>query len=145
QAYRVFAVALVAMALAVSATLYARAIGGRGPAVAPWNARYDAYLLVARWLDDHAEPADRALVGDPAAFYYYSRRECAAIPSDGMDGLRLVQAKYRVRYLVLEYNHPRFLDGVYRGDETLEGWVARQVFHDSLGEKVVVYEMAQER
>ncbi len=145
QAYRVFAVALVAMALAVSGMLYARAIGGRGPAVAPWNARYDAYPLVARWLDAHAEPADRVLVGDPAAFYYYSGRECAAIPSDGMDGLRFVQAKYRVRYLVLEYNHPRFLDGVYRGEETPEGWVARQVFHDSLGEKVVVYEMAQER
>ncbi len=143
QAYRVFAVALVAMALGVSAILYTRAIGGREPAVAPWNARYEVYPLLARYLDEHANPADRALVNDPPAFYYSSGRECVAIPSDGMEGLEYVQAKYGVRYLVLEYNHPRFLDGVYRGDETPEGWALRQVFYDALGEKVVIYEMAE--
>lgn len=143
QAYRVFAVALVTMALAVSGALYARAIGSRGPVIAPWNARYSVYPAVARWLDEHAAPSDRVLVNDPPAFYYHSGRECVAIPSDGVDGLRFVQAKYGIRYLVLEHNHPRFLDSMYAGAETLHGWVARQVFHDALGEKVIIYEMAE--
>jgi 4-amino-4-deoxy-L-arabinose transferase-like glycosyltransferase len=143
QAYRVFAVALVAMAVAVSGVLYARAIGGRPPAVAPWNLRDDVYPVVARWLDAHAEAADRVMVGDPPAFYYYARRECVAIPSDGMEALRFAQAKYGVRWLVLEYNHPRFLNAIYNKSETPPGWVLRQVFYDALGEKVVLYEMAE--
>lgn len=143
QACRVFAVALVVMALLVSGALYARAIAGRGPAVPPWNARYEAYPAVARWLEEHAGAGERVLVGDPPAFYYYSGRECVAIPSDGMDALRFVQAKYRARWLVLEYNHPRFLDGVYSEGKAPEGWVVRQVFHDASGQKVVLYEMGE--
>ncbi len=142
QAYRVFAVALVAMAVMVSGALYARALGARPPALASWNARYEVYPRAARWLDEHAAPYDRVLVGDPAAFYYYSGRECAAIPTDGMDGLQFVRAKYRVRYLLLEYNHPRFLDGIYAG-EAPDGWTARQVFYDASGERVVLYDMGE--
>ncbi len=143
QAYRVFAVALVVMALPVSGALYARAMGSRGVAIGPWNARYGVYPTVARWLDEHAAPADRVLVNDPPAFYYYSGRECAAIPSDGMDGLRFVQARYRVRWLVLEYNHPRFLDEVYDADNAPPDWIPRQVFYDTTGQKVVLYEMGE--
>ena len=140
QAYRVFSVSLVTLALLVSGLLYARSLGGSPPALPAWNERDSVYAAASRWLDAHAAPGERVMVNNPPAFYYFAGRECVVIPSDGLDALRFVRDKYNVRWLLLEYNHPRFLNAVYAGGEALQGWAARQVFTDAMGMKAVLYE-----
>ncbi len=140
QAFRFFSVSLVVLALAVSGALYMRAIGGRASIVPAWNERDSAYPAVGEWLAGHGSPQERVMVNNPPAFYYFTGRECVTIPSDGLDAVQYVQRMYGASWLLLEYNHPQFLDAVYEGSAPLPGWKVRETFHDSLGQKAVLYE-----
>ncbi len=139
RAYRFFSVSLVILALAVTAVLYVRTIGG-GSVLPAWNERGSVFPTVEEWLTVHGSRPERVMVNDPPAFYYFTERECATIPSDGLDAVGYVQTAYDVSWLLLEYNHPEFLDAVYEGDVPLPEWAIRETFRDALGHRVILYE-----
>jgi 4-amino-4-deoxy-L-arabinose transferase-like glycosyltransferase len=145
QAYRVFGTAFVVLALAVGGLLYGRTIGSKAPVLAAWNQRDNVYAKVGLWLESHAAPSERVMVNNPPGFYYFAGRECVAIPSDGLDAMRSVRDKYGVRWLLLEYHHPAFLEAVYEDGASLPGWTARQTFYDPALGKAILYESDEAR
>jgi 4-amino-4-deoxy-L-arabinose transferase-like glycosyltransferase len=144
QAYRVFAVAFVILAILVSGILYVRTLSARPPVLAAWNERDNTYAEVGLWLESYAAISDRVMVINPPGFYYFAGWECIPIPSDGLDALRFVREKYDVRWLLLEYHHPAWLNDAYDG-AALPGWTARHTFHDPALGKAILYEWDEAR
>ena len=60
------------------------------------------YAPVAEWLEAHASPEARVMVNDPAAFYYYSQRQCLALPNNDVDTMLLVADRYRAGYVLVD-------------------------------------------
>lgn len=102
EAQQVFAGAFVLFAVVLSVVLYAREL--------PGAAQAHPYARAAAWLDAHASPQARAMVNDPATFYYHGRRECVAIPNAGQDTVLQVMRRYGIEYLVLDANNPTLSD-----------------------------------
>jgi hypothetical protein len=144
QAYRVFSVGFVTLSLMVGGLLYARGLGARPPLLAAWNQRDAVYAEAAQWLAGNAAPTDRVMVNDPPGFHYFTGRECVAIPSDGLDALRVVREKYNARWLLVEHHHPAWLNAVYNG-APLPGWTSRHTFYDSTLGKAILYEWDEAR
>jgi hypothetical protein len=143
RAFRFFSVSLVILALVVSGALYVRTLGERS-FLPTWNERDSVYPEVGAWLTEQGVRQERVMVNSPPAFYYFTQRECVTIPSDGLDAVRHVQETYGVSWLLLEYNHPRFLDAIYEGGAPLPGWSVRETFTDALGERAILYEFGGE-
>ncbi|MGC8838556.1 MAG: hypothetical protein ACP5UM_09080 [Anaerolineae bacterium] len=116
RATRVFAAGLLALSALTTGVAYARAIWGGG-ALPPWNERDALYPQVEAWLAGRAAPDDRLMVVNPPCYTYFSGRPTLAIPNEPAVVVLRAADRYRVRYLLLEANHPRPLDGLYEGRE----------------------------
>jgi hypothetical protein len=104
EAQRVFGLAAVGLAVAMSGVLYLQRLDGfTGP---------HAYEAIGRWLDEHASAATRVMVNDPPSFYYHTRLPCVAIPNEDLGTVVGVMRRYDVRYLVLD-QHNRSLSAIY--------------------------------
>jgi hypothetical protein len=109
QARTVFAVATVmaAVALSVYAALH------KLPA---WWDVDEAYRELGAWLDARDGPADTVvMVDNPPGFYYHTGIPSVVVPNSDMDTLLDVCERYRVGYVVLDFNRPISLDGLYQG------------------------------
>lgn len=108
QARRVFSAATVLLALALSVYVTAGKIGA-------WRSTYAAYEELDRWLaaERAASPDAMVMVGDPPAFWYFTRRSAVIVPNEGIEGLHAAVDRHDVDYLVLDANHPRPLAPVY--------------------------------
>jgi len=115
RACRVFAACLLVLSALLGAALYARTVWGGG--AESWNQRDVLYPQVEEWLEAHASPQDRVMVVNPPCFYYFSRRPCLAIPNEPLPVVLEAADRYGVRFLLLEPNHPRPLEGLYQGEE----------------------------
>ncbi|MBC7222791.1 MAG: hypothetical protein H5T59_00690 [Anaerolineae bacterium] len=115
-ACRVFAGGLLALSALVSGALYARAVWGGG-SLPPWNERDALYPQVEAWLAEHAAPDAPLMVVNPPCYTYFSGRPTVAIPNELVEVVLTVADRYGARYLLLEANHPRPLEGLYQGRE----------------------------
>lgn len=131
QAQAVFSIGFVGIVALLTVFLYALKLP-------VYRGEHD-YEAVAAWMQDALDQDERVMVNDPAAFYYYSQRECLVVPNGDVEVLLEVAARYQVRYLVLDRNAPSPLMGLYEqpeGDGRFE-FVRR--FQDREGSAVNVY------
>jgi len=120
-AYRFFAVAYVLLAVFLSAGLFWNKVAGRGGQDVPWNERNVVYSEVGEWLAQHSQSNSPVMVNDAPAFYYFVHRPALSIPNETLDKVIEAGRRYGVGFLVLEADHPRPLDDLYRGQEPCSG------------------------
>jgi len=113
QAWQVFALGLVAMALLITTFALWRAgvLGGE------WNQRDQGYEAIGRWLEARGAAGATVMVGNAPGFTWHTGQPAVAIPNDPLDTILLVAERYDARYLVLDEARPRTTDGVYAGEE----------------------------
>ncbi len=146
QAARVFRFGFVALALFLAVYLYALGvfpIGGGSSDIPLWNLRDIEYAEIARWLDAHARADDVVMTADPPAFYNASHRRSIVIPTDSIEAILRAAQKYNARYLVLQFDHPKPLNEVYRERVPLPGWTRVAEFRDGNNRLVMLFEIAK--
>lgn len=90
---------------------------------APWGRGEAAYTLVEQALREAgAAPGQAVLVNNPPGYFAATGRPALAIPDGDESAARQVALRYGAAYLVLEGNHPRGLDSLYRRPEDRPGW-----------------------
>ncbi len=144
QAARVFRIGFVALALLLAVYLYALGvfpIGGGASDIPLWNLRDIEYAEIARWLERNARADDLVMTADPPAFYNASYRRSIVIPTDSLEAILLAAQKYNARYLVLQFDHPRPLNDVYRERVPLPGWTRVAEFRDGNNRPVMLFEI----
>lgn len=98
EAKQFFRGAAVVFALLLGAVLYAQRLPGyRG--IHPYEA-------VGQWLDAHARSTARAMVNDPASYYYHTHKSSVAIPNGDLETALAAMRRYDVDYLVLDGRNP---------------------------------------
>lgn len=146
-AARFFLVGFVALAVFLSFFLYAQGVFPTGigaPSDIPlWNQRDAEYPEIARWLDQNARVGDMVMVIDPPSFYNVSHRRAIIIPTDSIDAIFDAARQYDARYLILEFDHPRPLNDLYRQRATVPGLNLATDFRDALGRPVTLFEIAK--
>lgn len=126
QAQGVFVVAAVAVAVALSGYVAWQRI----PA---WRTADAVYEEVDRWLMDQGAPDAPVMVGNPPGFWVHTDRPAIVIPDGDVDALLEVADRYRVRYVLLEQNHPKQLASLHArevehsGLEIVETWSSGDV------------------
>ena len=110
QAQTVFAAASVALAVLLSG--YAAWLK-----IPAWRTSNALYTTVDEWLIDQERPSARVMVGDPPAFWYHTGRASAVVPNGDIETLLAVADRYRMRYVLLEGNHPAPLSRLHGGEE----------------------------
>jgi hypothetical protein len=146
QAARVFRFGFVALALFLAVYLYALGvfpIGGGSSDIPLWNLRDIEYVEIARWLDAHARADDVVMTADPPAFYNASHHRSIVIPTDSIEAILRAAQKYNARYLVLQFDHPKPLNEVYRERVMLPGWTRVAEFRDGNNRLVMLFEIAK--
>lgn len=144
QAARVFRVGFVALAIFLAIYLYALGvfpIGGGSSDIPLWNLRDIEYGEIARWLDAHARADDVVMAVDPPAFYNASRRRSIVIPTESIEAIFLAARKYGARYLVLQFDHPKPLNDLYRGVTAVPGLVRVAEFRDGNNRPTMLFEV----
>lgn len=143
QATRVFLFGFVGLVVLVSVWQYAMGVwlaSGPSAVLPPWNRRFDHYVAVDRWLDDHGvSPDEPVLVVDPPSFYGMTGRRAVVIPTDGPRALEAVADLFGARFLVLEYDHAAAYNEAYDTGQ-LGGWRLRLRLEDALGHPVWLFE-----
>lgn len=138
RATRAFTAGAVVLSVAVGTLLFVRAVlvgGAAGPA---WNERDSAYKEVAAWLSVRDSALSPVLVVNPPAYYNRSGQPCVAIPSDGYDALVEVAVRYGAKWLLLEGNHPAYLNAFWEEGGGPE-WLFLETEISVLGSRVKVY------
>lgn len=83
-----------------------------------WRESGAAYQKVDRWLDRHNIPKEAGImVGNPPGFWYHTRRTAVVVPNENVERLLKAARAYRVEYLLLDWNCPAPLYGLYAGEE----------------------------
>ncbi len=140
-AKQVFGGGLVGIAALLSVFLMVRSL--------PRYRQPHLYADLSPWIAEHIPPQERVWVNDPPAFYYYTRRECLAIPNEKKDVLTRLAEKYNARYLILDHNAPQPLRPWYdSAAENLvaEGrqWQLMAVLSDRKGGAILIYKLEEQ-
>lgn len=131
QADKLFRGALLLFTLIF--TLYLSVLRlGFGSQGAGWDDAYNRYSRIDEQLASQgALPGDLVLVNNPPGYFVASRRSGIAIPDGGLEEMVAVAARYEVRFVLLELNHPRGLDELYRYPGDQPGLRYLQTFEDT--------------
>ena len=138
EAWRVFGTSAVLLAVLLTVVLYANRFSEEGD---PWNASAQTYRAVAATISEGSPSV--VAVNNPPGFFVYSQLPAVVIPNGPENVLRDVVDFYRVRWIVLEANHPQGLDSLYSEPESLRWLVLHQTIADSKGEPVYVLEIVR--
>ena len=142
SAERVFGSAFVLLAAAVSLLFYRANVFG-DTRDAGWNERFAAYADIANFLERDARDATSPIFCiAPPAFVYVAHRAALAIPSD--DPLALVHAgqQFAARYVIVEPDHPRYMDGIYNFSIADGRFQLLATFTNARGAQVQLYQLA---
>ena len=85
----------------------------------------------------------RVMVNDPAAFYYYSQRQCLALPNNDVDTMLQVAARYDAQYLLVDKNAPSPLQALYDQPGADPRLRVVQRFVDADGDPMIVYRIGE--
>lgn len=106
---------LVALAVLVTfVTVYSR-MNGAATAVPPWGQAEAVYARVEQALHEvGAPPGATVLVNNPPGYFGATGRPALVIPDGDEAATLAVARRYQAAYLLLEPNHPRALEDLYR-------------------------------
>ncbi|MGE5140136.1 MAG: hypothetical protein ACM3JD_11790, partial [Rudaea sp.] len=146
SAQQFFRVAFVAFAFFLSLYLYSQGMVAYGSNAAPssplWNDRDREYAAVGQELDRLAVPRDQPVVTvDPPSFFNETGRRSIVLPTESLEALFQAADRFDAHYLVLQYDHPLPLDGLYSDGVTVEGLAAVKTWSDSVGKPVILFEV----
>ncbi|GEM_PF-156473 len=115
EALRVLGWGLVASAVLLSGLVVQRRVVGANPAKPRWDAAARAYARIGAALTALGVPADaRVLVNNPPGFTWATGRAALAVPYGDAGVVAAVARRYGAPYWLLEANHPRPLERLYR-------------------------------
>lgn len=146
QAGWVFRIGFIMLSIFLAILVYAQGvfpIGSGSSDIPLWNLRDIEYVPIARWLDENARPDDIVMVVDPPTFYNASHRRAIAIPTDSIEAIFQAAQKYKARYLILQFDHPRPLGEVYQGRATIPGLTRLAEFRDGAGRPTILFELTR--
>jgi hypothetical protein len=113
RAERVFGLAAVGLAALVTGFVYQQRVIGPGEAGLAWQlneARHQAIVEAFPAL----RASDRAIAAnDPPGLYLAAGAPVVPIPDGGIELLEQVSERYAVGWVVLEFDHPKALAGLY--------------------------------
>ena len=144
QASIVFRGGFIALAIFLSVYLYVQGVFPifSAPTNIPlWNERDLQYREIAAWLDQNARADDMVMVVDPPTFYNLSHHRAIMIPTDSIDAIFSVAKRYRAKYLILEYDHPKPLSDLYLSGTSIVGLERVADFRDALGKPVTLFKV----
>ncbi len=123
RAWRLFAPAIVAAMIAISAWVaWDRAAAG-WPAATRWEASADHHRAIAEAVLRLDPSPGVVAINDPPGFYLASGLPCVVVPFGDQATLREVVERFDVEWVVLDINHPAPLAGVYADPESVP-WLA---------------------
>lgn len=147
QATGAFRVGFIALAIFFSVYLYSQGVWGSlfgNPMNVPlWNQRDAHYPAIACWLDQNANADDIVMVVDPPSFYNISHRRAIAIPTDDVNAVLVAAQRYRARYVIVEYDHPRPLEDLYKERAIVAGLKRVADFRDGMNRPAMLYEIVE--
>ncbi len=140
-AERVFGSAFVLIAIAVSLAFYRANVFG-DERDAGWNEHFAVYRDVEKFLQrETRDTLSPVLCIAPPAYVYLTQRAAIAIPSD--DPLALVHAaqQFAARYVIVEPDHPRYMDTLYDFSVPDPRFQLRAIFTDARDKPVQLYQI----
>lgn len=122
RATRMFGWGLVGLALLLSALIVATRVLGVGSESGNWNESAATYRRLDRALQARgAEAGDRVMVNNPPGYFVVTGREALVIPDGGPETTLAAARQFGARFLLLESNHVRGLNGLYEDPEDRPG------------------------
>jgi hypothetical protein len=119
-------VMLTSIALLLAAALSVWSLAGKAGlfgAGSSFARNLTTFRSAADRLRAQGQPVGAVAVGDPPGFFLATGIPAVVIPDGPEDSLRAVVKAYGVDWVVLEADHPRLLDGLYR-DPSGSGWLS---------------------
>jgi hypothetical protein len=113
QAWRVFAMSMIVLAVLIQAEALWRADVHKGA----WNDRNRGYAEIGDWLEVQGAGQSIVMVGNAPGFTWHTGHMAIAIPNEPLDTILKVAGRYGARYLVLDGTRPRTTDRLYQGEE----------------------------
>jgi len=105
-ARRVFSVALVVMALTLSAVIYRGRVIGANVNDPIWNQADRVYRAIGRWLAERGETDPIVVVNNPPLFTYHTGLRSIVIPWGDETDLLAAARRFGARWVVLDANRP---------------------------------------
>lgn len=144
EARQFFQIGFVALAVAISIFLYTQGVFANvigGPSTTPlWNQRDIEYAAMDKALQARSVPLESpVLTVDPPSFHNETGRRSIYIPTESTDAIFQAAHEFGSRYLVLQYDHPRTLNGLYDSGGSLDGLTALARTTDALGRPVTLF------
>jgi len=122
QAGSFFKYGLLGLALLTTIWIVPRRVIGRDLDQPKWNESSRHYSLLEDWLQAQGVESNvRLLVNNPPGYYATTSRPAVVIPDGGIEPLLAVAARYGAQYVLLEFNHPKDLDELYRQPGDVQG------------------------
>ena len=90
-------------------------------------------------MDAAAIPPDTVASNNPPGFFLATERPSVVIPFGGPEVLREVTARYDVRWVVLDANHPQDLEALYQSPAVLNWLELKAEFQDSQARPVWLF------
>jgi hypothetical protein len=132
QAGRVFQVGLLALAVLMTLLVVPARVVGSGDGQAAWNESTYRYAQVDLKLGElGAGEKSVVMVNNPPGYFIASGRSAIPVPEGDTATLQAVAQRYQAGYLLVEANHPHFLDPVYRQPTGLPGFEYLTTFEDT--------------
>jgi hypothetical protein len=95
--------------------VFLKTLGSDLPAQPAWSQEARHYQILATYLQETGDlPGEIVMVNNPPGYSLVSGHSAIVIPDGDVDTLMQVAQRYQPRYLLLEINHPRGLDELYR-------------------------------
>jgi hypothetical protein len=133
-AERFFSVSLFLIGSIVSTNAYI--------ATMHWYVPPASVLEIERYLQSRgASPRAPVFCIDAPAYHYWTRRPALVIPTDGEAALSRAAERYAVRYLILEDNHPRYLNGLYETPNAVAGFERLGTWKDAENHRVELFHL----
>jgi 4-amino-4-deoxy-L-arabinose transferase-like glycosyltransferase len=129
RVWRVFATALVGLAVLVTALVLWRA----GVYNGDWNDRDRGYAEIASWLEAQDAGQSTVMVGNAPGFVWHTGHMAIAIPNEPLDTILDVAGRYDAHYLVLDGARPRTTDRLYGGEVSNPGLSLRYTVQGKQG------------
>lgn len=122
QAWRVFSTGLVGLALILSYFISRQRVIGQDLSNPVWGSRSEKYFRLDNMMKDlGASTNDVVMVGNPPGYYATTQRSAIAVPEGNLDTLLTAAKKFHVRFVLLEYDHPRGLNQLYEQPKDFPG------------------------
>jgi len=137
---------LITVAVLLAAALSAWTLAGKAGLLGPASS-FDRNLTTYRQAGTFVENPDESTVvavNDPPGFFLATGIPAVAIPNGSEDALKLVAARYGVDWIVLEADHPRDLDELYRNPSARSWLGPPRVSSDPAGRLVFIFPVEPE-